>query len=294
MPKREARNPASAKGDWSIDDRCIDCAASREVAPGLIVERGGRSVFARQPVTEHDARAAWRAVLLCPTASIGKAGRREQPPDLFPQEIERGIYRCGYNARSSFGAHSYFIQRKEGNVLIDSPRYVAKLVEAFERVGGLTDVLLSHQDDVADAEKYADRFSARVWIHDDDRSAAAYATNVLEGTEMTDIAADLIAITVPGHTRGSVVYLWRDISRSKVRAVERTDRNRGHPRQRGRRSGRMSTAFPLGLGSLPFSGRAVPTRSRRYLFSSSPSSLRTRAWPPRDRCRKGRQSGRAE
>jgi hypothetical protein len=54
MPKREARNPASAKGDWFIDDRCIDCAASREVAPGLIVERGGKSVFARQPVTEDD------------------------------------------------------------------------------------------------------------------------------------------------------------------------------------------------------------------------------------------------
>jgi hypothetical protein len=48
MPKREARNPTSAKGDWFIDDRCIDCAASREVAPGLIVERGGKSVFARQ------------------------------------------------------------------------------------------------------------------------------------------------------------------------------------------------------------------------------------------------------
>jgi hypothetical protein len=42
MPKREARNPASAKGDWYIDDRCIDCAASREVAPGLIVERDGK------------------------------------------------------------------------------------------------------------------------------------------------------------------------------------------------------------------------------------------------------------
>ena len=210
MPKREARNPASAKGDWYIDDRCINCAASREVAPGLIVERGGKSVFVRQPVTEDDTRAAWRATLLCPTASIGKEGLREQPPDLFPQELERGIYRCGYNARSSFGAHSYFLQRKEGNVLIDSPRYVAKLVEAFERMGGLTDVLLSHQDDVADADKYADRFGARVWIHEDDRSAAPYATNLLKGAETTDIGGKLLAIPVPGHTHGSVVYLWRD------------------------------------------------------------------------------------
>ena len=210
MPRRDARNVASAKGDWYIDNRCIDCAASREVAPGLIVERGGKSVFARQPVTEDDTRAAWRAALLCPTASIGTEGRREQPAHLFPQELERGVYRCGYNARSSFGAHSYFIQRKDGNVLIDSPRYVAKLVKAFERMGGVADILLSHRDDVADADRYADSFSARVWIHEDDRSAAPYATNLLQGTEVTDIGANLIAIPVPGHTRGSVVYLWCD------------------------------------------------------------------------------------
>ena len=213
MPKREARNPASATGDWFIDDRCIDCAASREVAPGLIVERGGKSVFARQPVTEDDTRAAWRAALLCPTASIGKVGRRESPPDLFPQEIERGIYRCGYNARSSFGAHSYFIRRKEGNVLIDSPRYIAKLVEAFERMGGLTDVLLSHQDDVAEADKYADRFGARVWIHDDDRSAAPYATHVLKGTERTDIGENLL----PGH--GHSVHLPAVEMSARLRAL---------------------------------------------------------------------------
>jgi glyoxylase-like metal-dependent hydrolase (beta-lactamase superfamily II) len=210
MAKREDRNPASAKGDWYIDNRCIDCAASREVAPGLIVERDGKSVFARQPETEDDTRAAWRAVLLCPTASVGKEGHREQPPGLFPQELEPGIYRCGYNARSSFGAHSYFIRRTEGNVLIDSPRYVGKLVEAFERMGGLTDVLLSHQDDVADADKYADRFSARVWIHEDDRAAASYATNLVKGTEVTGIGEEMLVIPVPGHTRGSVVYLWRD------------------------------------------------------------------------------------
>lgn len=210
MPKREARNPASAQGAWYIDDRCINCAASREVAPGLITEHDGKSVFARQPETADDMRAAWRAALLCPTASIGMEDHREQPPDLFPQELEPGVYRCGYNARSSFGAHSYFIRRKEGNVLIDSPRYVPRLIKAFERMGGLTDVLLSHQDDVADADKYADKFNARVWIHEDDCSSVAYATNLLRGTETTEIGPSLIAIPLPGHTRGSVAYLWHD------------------------------------------------------------------------------------
>jgi hypothetical protein len=99
MPKREARNPASAKGDWFIDDRCIDCAASREVAPGLIVERSGKSAFARQPVTEDDTRAHWRAVLLCPTASVGKEGRREQPPVPTRLQLAEARRDCASAAR---------------------------------------------------------------------------------------------------------------------------------------------------------------------------------------------------
>jgi glyoxylase-like metal-dependent hydrolase (beta-lactamase superfamily II) len=210
MPKLADRNPASAPGDWYIDRRCIDCAASREVAPGLIVHRKGKSVFARQPANEEEERAAWRAVLLCPTASVGTESHRAQPPDLFPQELAPGVYRCGYNAASSFGAHSYFVRKAEGNLLVDSPRFVNKLVHKFEELGGVGDILLSHRDDVADADRYAQHFKARVWIHKDDRRAAAYATDVLEGVEPTPIRERLLAIPVPGHTKGSVVYLLEE------------------------------------------------------------------------------------
>lgn len=209
MTRRIERNPASAQGDWYIDTRCIDCAASREVAPGLIVHREGKSVFARQPATEDEERAAWRALLLCPTASIGTESRREQPPQLFPQEVAPSVYRSGYNARSSFGAHSYLIQRPQGNVLIDSPRHTHQLILAFEELGGLSDILLTHRDDVADADRYARHFNARVWINEDDHDAAPYATHLLKGAEATEIGDGIIAIPVPGHTRGSVVYLWQ-------------------------------------------------------------------------------------
>lgn len=210
MARRVERNSDSAPGEWYIDTRCINCAASREVAPGLIIQREGRSVFAHQPASEDEERAAWRAALLCPTASIGTESHREQPLGLFPQEIAQGVYRCGYNARSSFGAHSYFIQRPSGNVLLDSPRYTHKLIAAFERLGGLSDILLTHQDDVADADRYARRFHSQVWIHEDDCSAAPYATHLLKGRQATEIGDGLLAVPVPGHTRGSVVYLWHD------------------------------------------------------------------------------------
>ena len=207
MPKSMERNPASAPGDWYIDTRCIDCAASREVAPELIVRRHGKSVFARQPANQQEQVAAWRAVLVCPTASVRSESHRGQPPDLFPQELAPGVYRCGYNASSSFGAHSYLARRAEGNVLVDSPRYVKKLAQKLEELGGVADIVLTHRDDVADAQRYARHFDARVWIHEDDRSAAPYATRLIRGIEPVEIQPHLVAIPVPGHTRGSVVFL---------------------------------------------------------------------------------------
>jgi glyoxylase-like metal-dependent hydrolase (beta-lactamase superfamily II) len=205
------RNPDSAAGDWYIDTACIDCGASRHVAPGLIVERNEKSVFARQPRTPEERLAAWRAVLVCPTASVRSETKQPRPNvTIFPQEITSGVWRCGFNARSSFGAHSYFVERPAGNLLIDSPRHAAELVKWFRDAGGIADILLSHRDDVADADKYAREFGARVWIHRDDRSAAPYATDLLEdGTERI-IAPGVRAIAVPGHTRGSVVYLVDD------------------------------------------------------------------------------------
>lgn len=207
MAKLVDRNPESARGDWYIDTHCIDCAASREVAPGLVIHRHGKSVFDHQPANEEEEFAAWRALLLCPTASVGTESHRTQPPGLFPQELAPGLYRCGYNARASFGAHSYFATRDEGNLLIDSPRYVSMLVRKFEDLGGIADILLTHRDDVADADRYARHFRARVWVHEDDRSAAPYATNLLRGIEATPIRERVLAIPVPGHTRGSVVFL---------------------------------------------------------------------------------------
>jgi glyoxylase-like metal-dependent hydrolase (beta-lactamase superfamily II) len=208
---RSVRNPDSAPGDWYVDTACIDCGASRHVAPELIVERNGKSVFARQPNTQDERLAAWRAVLVCPTASVRSETRQPRPHDIiFPQEITEGVWRCGFNARSSFGAHSYFAPRASGNLLVDSPRYSAELVNWFENAGGLAHILLSHQDDVADAGKYAKQFAARVWIHANDCSAVPYATDLLEGMPARAITAGVVAIPVPGHTRGSVVYLLDD------------------------------------------------------------------------------------
>ncbi len=94
--------------------------------------------------------------------------------------------------------------------MVDSPRYATELVKWLRDAGGIAHILLSHRDDVADADKYTREFGARVWIHRDDHSAAPYATDLLEDRSVRAIAPGVRAIPVPGHTRGSVAYLLDD------------------------------------------------------------------------------------
>lgn len=205
------RNTDSVPRERYIDTACINCGASRHVAPGLIVEKNDKSVFVRQPITPDEQLAAWRAVFVCPTASVRSETKQPRPNAvIFPQQITSGVWRCGFNARSSFGAHSYFAARPDGNLLIDSPRYATELVKWFDDAGGIAHILLSHRDDVADADKYARQFGARVWIHREDRSAAPYATDLLDDGSAPGIASGVRAIPLPGHTRGSVAYLLED------------------------------------------------------------------------------------
>ena len=230
------RNPESATGDWFVDQRCIDCGAARHVAPGLIVSRGERSIFARQPATPEEVHQAWLAAELCPTRSVRTESRLRPPEHVYPHPLANEVYLCGHNARSSYGAHSYFVQRTRGNLLFDSPQFTRKLVAPFEAMGGIAKILLSHRDDVADADKFAKHFDAEVVIHHSDRSAAPYATRILDGSspnETTNLGDELVAIPVPGHTKGSVVYqldetylftgdsLTWDYDRDRMRAFER-------------------------------------------------------------------------
>jgi hypothetical protein len=208
VARRDQRHPAGAAGPWFVDDRCIDCDAARQVAPGLIARNPGDgvSVFTRQPETAEEVEMAWRAVLVCPTRSVGHETVRQPPPGVYPHDLGDGVHRLGHNARDSFGAHSYLVARGGGNVLVDAPRWTRRLLDPIAALGGIDLVLLTHRDDVADADRYAEHFGAPVWIHEDDRSAAPYATHLVRGTDPVEVVAGVIGFPVPGHTRGSVLW----------------------------------------------------------------------------------------
>ncbi len=90
--------------------------------------------------------------------------------------------------------------------MVDSPRYLRGLAERVDDLGGVGRVLLSHRDDVADADRWAERYGAQVWLHAADADAAPYATTILEGDDARAIAVGIVAVPASGHTEGSVVF----------------------------------------------------------------------------------------
>jgi glyoxylase-like metal-dependent hydrolase (beta-lactamase superfamily II) len=128
----------------------------------------------------------------------------------FPNQLEHGVSYCGFNSEKSFGANSFFIEHSIGNWLIDSPRYIKHLIEAFEQRGGIAHIFLTHKDDVADADKYAEHFGATRIIHRADLDAAPAAEQVIEGEETVRLGSEFQIIPVPGHTAGSMALLYRD------------------------------------------------------------------------------------
>ena len=110
-----------------------------------------------------------------------------------------------------FAATTYFIQRPEGNILIDSPRFTPPLVKRFEEMGGIRYLYLTHKDDVADHQKYREHFQCSRILHIDDLTAGTREVEIqLTGSEIHQLATDLLIIPVPGHTKGHTVLLYKD------------------------------------------------------------------------------------
>ncbi|MGW6918579.1 4Fe-4S domain-containing protein [Kitasatospora sp. NPDC054939] len=197
---------------WHVDDRCTNCDAARQLAPGLVAEVGGRSAVVRQPRTEAEERSLYAAAFACPSRSIRRGARAPQPAhDPFPLRLTADVLLCGHNSPHTAGANSYLLRRPGGDLMmVDTPRWSAELAATYLALGPVTDVLLTHRDHAAHGRAYADRFGARLWIHEGDLAAAPDADRVLRGTGPTVIAEGVTAYPLPGHTEGSVLYLADD------------------------------------------------------------------------------------
>ena len=209
-PKKQVLE--NVPGDFFVDSTCIDCDACRQIAHAVFGEAAATSFVKAQPVSSADRRQALRALLACPTGSIGCLGDDDVKAVMkdFPLVIEEPVFYCGYNSPKSYGGNSYFIRHAAGNWLIDSPKVVTPLVQQLEAIGGIAHIFLTHRDDVADAQRYAEHFNSRRIIHRDELSSQPGAEVVLEGEGPWELGPGFLAIATPGHTKGHCVLLFQD------------------------------------------------------------------------------------
>lgn len=213
MARLANRLAANAAGDLFVDSSCIDCATCREMLPSVYAQGDGFSYVHRQPETPGETHRALMALVACPTGSIGSASKQGMKAAVgaFPEKVVDDVFFCGFTSESSFGAWSYLVTREDGNLLVDSPRAAAPLMKRLREMGGVSKLLLTHRDDVADHERFRAAFGCERVLHRRDAAAlGGAAERLLEGNEPVEIVPGLLAIPTPGHTRGHVVYLWRE------------------------------------------------------------------------------------
>ena len=213
MALLELKHDSNINGEFFVDTTCIDCDLCRQIAPETFTDIGDQSAVHHQPETSEQEFAALKALVTCPTSSIGTLSNRSAKTAVaaYPELVDDNVFFCGFASESSYGASSYLIVRPEGNVLIDSPRFAGPLVKQIQKLGGVRFMFLTHRDDVADHQKWAGRFNAERIMHRDDIGRSVTGIErVIGGRDAVELDDDLLAIPTPGHTRGHTVLLYRD------------------------------------------------------------------------------------
>ncbi|CAN8327269.1 unnamed protein product [Cochlearia groenlandica] len=213
-PRRRTQN---VEGDIFVDNACIDCDTCRWMAPQVFTRVDNMSAVTKQPTSKEERLNTLQALLSCPTGSI----RTQTPPtdigeaqESFPLALNKdtlpGVFHCGFHSKKSFGATSYLILHHEGNILVDSPRYLEKLAGKIEKMGGVRYMFLTHRDDVADHKKWADRFKCTRILHSEDvESSTSDVELKLEGSGPWSVNEDIELVHTPGHTYGSVCLFYK-------------------------------------------------------------------------------------
>src|SRR5215510_9620512 len=211
MASLQQRLPENVPGDFFVDSTCIYCDTWSQLAPGIFRDHGEQCSVHHQPETADETRLAMMALVSCPTGSIGASQRHDAHLgiDEFPLLLDDNVHFCGFTSESSFGAWSYLITRDDGNVLIDSPRFATQLLKRIDAMGGVSQMLLTHKDDVADHRKFHERFGCTRLMHADDGGTRLGLEQIVHGDAPVQLDDDLLVIPVPGHTRGHVVFLYK-------------------------------------------------------------------------------------
>ncbi|KAL8129658.1 hypothetical protein V2J09_018813 [Rumex salicifolius] len=181
------------------------------------VEAENQAAVYKQPSTKEERVQALQALISCPTRSIHTM---TPPSDILqvhktlPIAIDDnkipGVYHCGHHSEKAYGAASYLLVHPQGNIMIDSPRYSPMLRRNIEAMGGVRYMFLTHRDDVADHQQWAEALKCERIIHSlEVQETTAGVETKLEGEGPWKLYDDVELIFTPGHTEASVSLLHK-------------------------------------------------------------------------------------
>jgi len=207
------RLAANVDGDFFVDRSCIDCDLCRQLAPATFARSDAQSYVQAQPADDAQRQRALIALVTCPTSSIGTTRKLDAraAARALPEAIADDVYFVGWASEDSYGAASWLIRRRDGNVLVDSPRAASTLMARLGELGGVRTMFLTHRDDVADHRTFHERFGCERVLHRADVSSGTRdVERIIDGTAAIALASDLTIVPVPGHSRGSCALIYRD------------------------------------------------------------------------------------
>jgi ferredoxin len=109
MANVKKRFPENVTGEFFVDSSCIDCETCQKLAPETFDDAGDHAFVYAQPHTMQQWHRAVRALLACPTGSIGMVRQNNTGEFMhdFPLHLEDGVYYTGFNPPKPYGGHSY-------------------------------------------------------------------------------------------------------------------------------------------------------------------------------------------
>ncbi|CAE7207218.1 unnamed protein product [Symbiodinium natans] len=224
-----------------VTGKCVGAMTCRVLAPEIFHEvrtksqpafRGSFTEAGKEIRSEEEYHAVRRAVYSCPFKAIRWTRQPRKRPSTssfvyegYPKQVEGDVYYMGLSDKTTFGSAGFLIRCAGGqNVLIDPPIAHPKLVEALSRMGGVQHLLFTHVDHTANHGAWHEATKARRLMHRADvvRTHSDYSPfpvtsdfeTLLElrpfETVCLDGVPDLQIIATPGHTPGSIMFLYKD------------------------------------------------------------------------------------
>ena len=209
MANLKNKRKQNIESTFYVDDSCIDCGTCYWMAPETFRRDHYQSAVYQEPSTPKDCQRAMEALISCPTNSIGNT-HTPKPEFNLPKLIEDDVYHLGFHSEKSFGGTPYYI-KSNGGIMIDCPRFNPKTKTSIKEFGGLKYQLLTHKDGIADTDLFHNFFKTIRCIHEGDKcSRAKNYENYFTGSKDIQLTDDLLIIPTPGHTKGSVCYLYKN------------------------------------------------------------------------------------